>query len=48
MNSITKEDLETLRHQLFADLKALWDKPSINTESEEKEEKEWLRSRDVK
>ncbi len=36
MNSITKEDLETLRNQLFADLKTLLDKPSINTESEKK------------
>lgn len=44
MESITKEDLETLRYQLFADLKKLLEK-SADTKSSAKE---WLRSRDVK
>lgn len=44
MSDITKEDLENLRHQLFADLRVLIEKP----EPQEPEPKEWLRSRDVK
>jgi hypothetical protein len=44
METITKEDLETLRFQLFADLKKLLEKPA-ETQSETKE---WLRSKDVK
>lgn len=44
METITKEDLETLRFQLFADLKKLLEEP---TETRQ-DEKEWLRSRDVK
>lgn len=44
MSDITKEDLENLRHQLFADLRVLIEKP----EPPEPEPKEWLRSRDVK
>ncbi|WP_439489145.1 helix-turn-helix domain-containing protein [Algoriphagus sp.] len=44
METITKEDLETLRFQLFADLKELLEKPA-ETQSETKE---WLRSKDVK
>lgn len=44
METITKEDLETLRFQLFADLKELLEKK----DEPRKESKEWLRSRDVK
>lgn len=44
METITKENLETLRFQLFADLKKLLEQP-VKTKSEEKE---WLRSKDVK
>ncbi|WPR73325.1 helix-turn-helix domain-containing protein [Algoriphagus sp. NG3] len=44
METITKEDLDTLRFQLFADLKKLLEKPA-ETQSETKE---WLRSKDVK
>jgi len=44
MSDITKEDLENLRHQLFADLRKLIEKP----ETPEPKLKEWLRSRDVK
>ena len=44
METITKEDLETLRFQLFADLKKLLEQP-VKTNPEEKE---WLRSKDVK
>tara|TARA_R110002020_G_scaffold475381_2_gene709809 strand:+ start:383 stop:640 length:258 start_codon:yes stop_codon:yes gene_type:complete len=44
METITKEDLETLRFQLFADLKKLLEQPVKNNP----EEKEWLRSKDVK
>lgn len=44
MSDITKEDLENLRHQLFADLRVLIEKP----EPQEPEPKEWLRSREVK
>lgn len=44
METITKEDLDTLRFQLFADLKKLLEKP---TETKP-DQKEWLRSRDVK
>ena len=44
METITKEDLETLRFQLFADLKKLLEKPTENKPNE----KEWMRSRDVK
>lgn len=51
MEAITKEDLENLRHQLFADLKILIENTSeTNQETKESkhEIKEWLRSRDVK
>lgn len=51
METITKEDLENLRHQLFADLKTLIENTSeTNQETKESkhEIKEWLRSRDVK
>ncbi len=44
METITKEDLEALRFQLFADLKKLLEVP---TETKP-DEKEWLRSRDAK
>ncbi|PZX51500.1 hypothetical protein LV84_03657 [Algoriphagus ratkowskyi] len=44
METITKEDLDTLRFQLFADLKNLLEQ-SKKTKTEEKE---WLRSKDVK
>lgn len=44
MESITKEDLETLRFQLFADLKKLLEKPAET----QPDSKEWLRSKDVK
>ena len=44
MSDITKEDLEKLRHQLFADLKVLLEKPEPKAE----QSKEWLRSREVK
>lgn len=44
METITKEDLNTLRFQLFADLKNLLEQ-SKKTKTEEKE---WLRSKDVK
>lgn len=44
METITKEDLETLRFQLFADLKELLEKQ----DEPRKDSKEWLRSRDVK
>ncbi|TXE13414.1 helix-turn-helix domain-containing protein [Algoriphagus aquimarinus] len=44
METITKEDLETLRFQLFADLKELLEKQ----DEPSKDSKEWLRSRDVK
>ncbi|WP_439490251.1 helix-turn-helix domain-containing protein [Algoriphagus sp.] len=44
MEAITKEDLETLRFQLFADLKELLEKQ----DEPKAESKEWLRSRDVK
>jgi len=44
MSDITKEDLENLRHQLFADLRKLFEKP----ETPDPKPKEWLRSRDVK
>lgn len=44
MSDITKEDLENLRHQLFADLKVLLEKPA----QPEVKPKEWLRSREVK
>lgn len=44
MEPITKLDLEHLRHQLFADLKELLEKPA----QPEPKPKEWLRSRDVK
>ncbi len=44
METITKEDLETLRFHLFADLKELLEKQ----DQPKVESKEWLRSRDVK
>lgn len=44
METITKEDLNTLRFQLFADLKNLLEQPRKS----KTEEKEWLRSKDVK
>ncbi len=44
METITKKDLETLRFQLFADLKKLLEVPPET----KPDEKEWLRSRDVK
>ncbi|MEP1087289.1 DNA-binding protein [Algoriphagus sp.] len=44
METITKEDLETLRFQLFADLKELLEKQ----DEPQTDSKEWLRSRDVK
>jgi hypothetical protein len=44
METITKEDLETLRFQLFADLKKLLEEPPET----KPDEKEWLRNRDVK
>tara|TARA_R110002020_G_scaffold91401_1_gene222014 strand:- start:397 stop:654 length:258 start_codon:yes stop_codon:yes gene_type:complete len=44
MEIITKEDLETLRYQLFADLKELLEKQ----DEPQTHSKEWLRSRDVK
>lgn len=44
METITKEDLETLRFQLFADLKELLEKQ----DETQTDSKEWLRSRDVK
>lgn len=44
METITKEDLETLRFQLFADLKKSLGEP-VKTNPNEKE---WLRSKDVK
>ena len=44
METITKEDLEILRFQLFADLKELLEKQG----EPKTDSKEWLRSRDVK
>lgn len=44
MDSITKKDLETLRLQLIADLKKLLEKPAES----KPDEKEWLRSKEVK
>ena len=44
METITKEDLETLRFQLFADLKELLEKQ----DEPQTDSKEWLRSKDVK
>lgn len=44
MDTITKKDLDTLRFQLFEDLKKLLEKP----DESKPDEKEWLRSRDVK
>jgi len=44
METITKEDLETLCFQLFADLKELLEKQ----DEPQTDSKEWLRSRDVK
>ncbi|MDR7132653.1 hypothetical protein J2X69_005027 [Algoriphagus sp. 4150] len=44
MEPITKEDLEALRFQLFADLKELLAKK----DESQSDKKEWLRSRDVK
>lgn len=44
METITKEDLNTLRFQLFADLKNLLEQ----SKKAKTEEKEWLRSKDVK
>ena len=44
METITKEDLETLRFQLFADLKELFEKQ----DEPKTDSKEWLRSKDVK
>lgn len=55
MSDITKKDLEDLRHNLFEDLKLLLNSISqTKMESEtlpvtqKKEQREWLRSRDVK
>ena len=55
MSNITIEDLENLRHQLFADFKQLLESLEKDTKKQEnqslhhvKDKKEWLRSRDVK